>query len=587
MTILIVATVVAYLPALRGGFVFDDELYVSNNPTLRSTDGLRAIWLHPAATTQYYPLVFTTYWIEYRRWGLNPLGYHATNIVLHAANTLLVRSVLCRLGVPGAVFAAGIFALHPVHVESVAWITERKDVLSGMFYLLAVMTWLRFFATRRWRSYVLSVALFLCALLSKSMTCTLPLTLLLVAWWTEGRQWRRKIAPVLPFLVISVGLGLVTMWRESLFHSPATATPPLALLQRGLVAARALWFYAGKLLWPVNLMALYPRWQVDVNAAWQYAFVVGAIAVPLILWLARSRFGKGPLVAVLFFAITLGPASGLLRFDFQRLSYVADRFQYLASLGPIALLTAVLATSRERWRTLRPWAAHVVTALVLCALALLTWEHARVYADEETLWRDTILKNPGAASGHYNLGLLLLDQGKLDEAIQQFAAAVAIDPQYSEAHLNWGVAADRRGDLDEAMAQYRAELEINPASAHARNNLATALFRLGQVDEALEQFAIAARADPSYAEAQNNWGLALALQGRTDEAVERYVAALRINPDLADAHKNLGVALVKKGALHEALGHLQKAVRLNPRDNDARAQLDAVMHLREGPVSGP
>lgn len=587
MTILIVATVVAYLPALRGGFVFDDELYVSNNPTLHSTDGLRAIWLHPAATTQYYPLVFTTYWIEYRLWGLNPLGYHATNIVLHAANTLLVWSVLCHLGVPGAVFATGIFALHPVHVESVAWITERKDVLSGMFYLLAVMTWLRFFATRRWRSYVLSVALFLCALLSKSMTCTLPLTLLLVAWWTEGRQWRRKIAPVLPFLVISVGLGLVTMWRESLFHSPATATPPLAPLQRGLVAARALWFYAGKLLWPVNLMALYPRWQVDVNAAWQYAFVVGAIAVPLILWLARSRFGKGPLVAVLFFAITLGPASGLLRFDFQRLSYVADRFQYLASLGPIALLTAVLATSSERWRTLRSWAAHVVAALVLCALGLLTWEHARVYADEETLWRDTIVKNPGAASGHYNLGLLLLDQGKLDEAIQQFAAAVAIDPQYSQAHLNWGVAADRRGELDEAMAQYRAELEVNPASAHARNNLATVLFRLGQVDEALEQFAIAARADPSYAEAQNNWGLALALQGRTDEAVERYVAALRINPDLADAHKNLGVALVKKGALHEALGHLQKAVRLNPRDNDARAQLDAVMRLREGPVSGP
>ncbi|MBU0640698.1 MAG: hypothetical protein KKB50_17685 [Planctomycetes bacterium] len=253
--VLVAATLAAYVPAMRGGFIWDDDYYVSDNQTLRTTDGLRRIWLEPGAVPQYYPLVHTTYWVEYRLWQDWAPGYHAVNVVLHALSALLVATALRRLQVPGAWFAALLFALHPVHVESVAWITERKNVLSGLFYLLAVLAYCRFANLdsnparpgRCWGCYTLALALFLCALLSKTVTASLPAALLLLIWWKRGRIGGRDIAPLVPFFALGIALGLVTVWMEKHHVGAQGELWHLALAERLLVAGRAAWFYAGKL----------------------------------------------------------------------------------------------------------------------------------------------------------------------------------------------------------------------------------------------------------------------------------------------------------------------------------------------------
>ena len=348
--VLIAAVLAAYGPALRGGFVWDDPRYVTENPVLTEPSGLYRIWFDVGATVQYYPLVFTSFWIESRLWGLQPLGYHLVNVLLHAANAVLVWRVLRRLSVPGAWLAAGIFALHPVHVESVAWITERKNVLSGLFYLTALLAYLRFAPPdgegsargRPWRFYALAVGLFACALLSKTVTCSLPAAIALLLWWRRGRIGRSDALALLPLFAVGAALALTTIWLEKHNVGAQGQAWELSVVQRCLIAGRALWFYAGKLVWPLPLIFTYPKWQIDAGQWWQYLFPAGAVALPLGLWVLRRRIGKGPLVAALCFAGTLLPALGFVDVYPMRYSYVADHFQYLASIAPIALLVAVI-----------------------------------------------------------------------------------------------------------------------------------------------------------------------------------------------------------------------------------------------------
>ncbi len=342
--LIILLTVVAYLPALRGGFIWDDDSYVTQNPALRSLAGLVAIWLKPGATYQYYPLVFTSFWAEYHLWGLQPFGYHLVNVFLHAVNAVLLWRVLRRLEVAGAWWIAAIFALHPVNVESVAWVTERKNTLSGLFYLLAALAWLRFRpltakVTARapdWRYYWLAFGFIVCALFSKTVTLSLPAVLLLLIWWKTGRLEKRDALTLTPWFVLGAASGFMTRWMEQQLVRGG-AEWDLSFVQRCLLAGRALWFYAGKLFWPAHLTFIYPRWEIDAGAAWQYSFPLGIAAVLVALWFFRARIGKGPLAAVLFFGITLAPALGFANVYPFRYSYVADHFQYLASIGLIAL----------------------------------------------------------------------------------------------------------------------------------------------------------------------------------------------------------------------------------------------------------
>ena len=506
---LLVVTVIAYLPAIRGDFVWDDDDYVSNNLTLRSAEGLRSIWLDPAATPQYYPLVHTSFWIEYRLWGLEPAGYHITNILLHAGGAIVLWRILLLLSVPAAWLGAAIFAVHPVHVESVAWITERKNVLSGVFYLSAMLTYLPFalhapqgaWHGRQVRRYAVAGALFVLALLSKTVTASLPAALLLLIVWKRQRIQFRDLWPLLPLFVVGATMALVTVWLERHHVGAQGVDWQLSPLERCVIAGRALWFYAHKLVWPMNLAFNYPRWQVDVTDPAQVAYPLAAVATIVALWVARHRIGSGPLVAVLLFAGTLLPALGFFDVFPMRYSFVADHFQYLASIGLIALGVSAGARLLEQWAPKQASVARAIAATLVLMLATLTWRQSHIYADHETLWRDTVQKNPASWMGHTSLGALLGRRGALGEAERHYREAVRLNPDFGIARINLGGLLANQGRFDEAIPHMREAVRLEPGSLEPHLSLGRALLYNGRSDEAIIWFRRAVARWPEDAQA--------------------------------------------------------------------------------------
>lgn len=588
---LLALTLAAYVPVMTGGgFVWDDDAYVTANATLRDLDGLARIWLDPGAVPQYYPLTFTSLWVDHHLWGTHPAGYHVVNVVLHAVNAILVWRVLALLALPGAWLAAAIFAVHPVHVESVAWITERKNVLSGVFYLLALLAYLRFAGlgapVARRRVYALALGLFACALLAKTVTCTLPVVALLVLWAKRGTLTRRDVLPVLPFLAVGAVLAGVTVWMERHHVGAHGAAWALSLVDRVLIAGRALWFYAATLAWPRRLTFIYPRWTIDAAAWWQYVPPLAAALVVAVLVAARRRIGPWPLVAVLCFAVTLAPALGFVDVYPMRYSFVADHFQYLASAALIALAAAGIARGEARLRRAgRALAAERrvgagAAAALLLVLAALTWRQARAYSGEETLWRDTLAKNPGAAMAYVNLGMVLHREGRLVAATDAFAAALRLDPADAEVHGDMGVTLASRGMNAEARRHLEEAVRLAPDAAEAHNNLANALVAAGDVDGALAHYREATRLRPDYADAHNNLANALVQRGDPVAAVAEYRAALRLDPAYVAAHYNLGALLAADGDVEGALREYGEAVRLQPEHVGARRALGAALAAR-------
>jgi len=559
--LIVLVVLLAYLPVLRCGFIWDDDAYVTENPTLHDLGGLQRIWFEVGAVPQYYPLVHTTFWLEYHLWGLHPLGYHLVNVLLHATAAILLWQVLLRLRIRGAWLAAVIFALHPVCVESVAWITERKNVLSAVFYFAAAMAYLRFAGLeeavtsnrRRWYCYWGALVLFMAAMLSKTVTCSLPAALLLVCWWKKDRVQRGEILPLLPFFVIGVAAGLVTTWVEKYHVGAQGADWSFTFAGRCLIAGRSLWFYAGKLVWPVHLTFIYPRWKIETEVWWQWLFPVAAIGVVAGLWLARRRIGKGPLVAVLFFVGTLGPALGFVNVFPMRYSFVADHFQYLASVGLITLCAVGLD------RILR-----VIPAALVVLLGMLTWQQAGIYRNQETLWRDTLARNPQCWMAYNNLGNCFYNQGRIGEAMEYYRKAIQINPNFFEALSNLGLTLAAQGRFDEAIENYRKSIQANPIYYKALNNLGIALTAQGRFDEAIENFHKAIQINPNFHETLNNLGIALAAQGRFDEAIENYRKAIQINPDSSETLNNLGLALASQGRFEEAIENYRKSIQANP-----------------------
>jgi tetratricopeptide (TPR) repeat protein len=579
--LLIAATVFAYQPVWHAGFIWDDDFYVTNNPTLRDLGGLQRIWFEVGAVPQYYPMVHTTFWLEYHLWGLNPVGYHLINVLLHAITAILLWQVLLRLQIRGAWLAVIIFALHPVEVESVAWITERKNVLSAVFYFAAALAYLRFVALEepsgpnrlRWYWYLGALVLFMAALLSKTMTCSLPAALLLVCWWKKGRVQRDEILPLLPFFVVGVGLGLMTAWIEKYHVGAQGAAWSLTFADRCLIAGRALWFYAGKLVWPAHLTFIYPHWKIEPEMWWQWLFPVAAVGVVAGLWLARRRIGKGPLVAVLFFAGTLGPALGFVNVYPMRYTFVADHYQYVASIGLIALAAAGITLAFKT----KPFLKLAYCGALLLTLGILTWRQAGIYRNPETLWRDTLAKNQDCWMAHNNLGLLLGNQGHMEEAMEQYHKAIQINLNCFEAINNLGNALFQKGNVDEAIAHFQRALQINPDYVEAQNNLGNALLQKGSVDEAIAHYQKALQIKPDSMESHNNLGNALRKKGRVDEAIVHYQKALQINPDYAEAHNNLGNAFRQMGRMDEAIVHYQKALQIKPDNAEVQNNLARVL----------
>jgi protein O-mannosyl-transferase len=533
--VLALVTLASYLPALPGGFIWDDDVYVAHNPHLRHAAGLREIWFDLKATPQYYPLVHTTFWIEYQLWGQNPTGYRAVNVLLHAVSAALLLIVLRRLAVPGAFLAAAVFAVHPVQVESVAWITERKNVLSLVFYLAAALAYLRFAdLDGKGRSihpgavYALALVLFVCALLSKTVTCSLPVALLLVTYWKHARVRWNDVVPLLPMFTVGAVLGLTTVWLEKTHVGADGVDWTLSYAERVLVAGRIVSFYAAKLVWPSQLTFIYPRWHVDLGQWWQFLYPAAVLAVLAGLWAARRHIGRGPLAACLFFVATLGPALGFINVYPMRFSFVADHFQYHAGIGVIVLLSSTLTIAATRWI---PSSRIVLAAVLVLLLACLTGRQTRMYRDLETLWKETIARNPSAWLAHGNLGNLLRETGRPSEAEHHYLQVLRYYPKDAGALNNLGNLALNRDQIDEAIAYYRRALAIDPQHVPANYHLAKCLAATGFEDEAVHLLRTVAKVDPRHVNAHTLLGRLLAAKGQSSEALACYLKILELRPD--------------------------------------------------------
>jgi Flp pilus assembly protein TadD len=579
--VLFAATLAAYQPAWHGGMLWDDDAHMTR-AELQSIEGLRRIWFEVGATQQYYPVAHTAFWVMRRVSGTDTFGYHLLNITLHSLSAWLAGMILRRLAVPGAWLAAVMFALHPVHVESVAWITELKNTLSGAFYLAAAWWYLRFDEDRRTRHYAPAIVLFGLALLSKTVTATLPAALLVVFWWKRGRLgWRRDVLPLVPFLLLGLGAGILTAWIERTFIGAVGEPYRLTAIERVLVAGRAIWFYFAKIVWPVDLSFNYPRWNISGEVWWQYLFPAGFVALAAGLWWWRHR-SRGPLAAVLFFAGTLVPALGFFNVYPFRFSFVADHFQYLASLGIIALAAAGLITILRAWAPQAGFVELWASVALAIPLGALTFIQSRQYVDGETLYRATIDRNPSSWLAHNNLGALQLDgpPAARDEAVVHLEEALRLYPDYAKAHNNLGLAYQQMNRLQDALREHAEAARLEPGLAEAHYNLGLDAQGLGRLDEAVAHYRRALQLKPDYAQAHNNLGAALVRLGRFEEAADEFRRALRLTPASVAARENLarldnalGVTRARNGDMEGAVTLFVEALRLKPDFPEAQANL--------------
>jgi len=506
---LLAAVFLTYYPAWNGRPIWDDDAHITKQD-LRSTSGLLQIWTEPGATQQYYPLVHSVFWFAYQIWEDQVLPYHLINIFLHATSALLLWRILLRLNVPGAWLAAAIFALHPVQVESVAWISELKNTLSGVFFFSAGFVYLKFDEKRSRADYIVALVLFLLGLLSKSVIATLPPALLVVFWWKRGRlEWKRDVLPLLPFFGVGIASGLFTAWMERTHIGAHGNQFALSFLERCLIAGRAFWFYLAKLIWPAKLTFIYPRWQIDPHVWWQYSFVIAAILLFVVLWLLRKRT-RAPLAAFLFFAGVLFPVLGFINVYPFIYSYVADHFQYLACIGIIVLISSGLVLWLEKLRPKMAPLRYVVPGIVVLILAIFSWQQATIYKDAETLYLTTLRQNPDCWLAYNNLCSIFMAKGDLDKALEFANKAVELRPEDMEPHFAVGDALLRKRRISEAIAHYEKAISIRPDYGEGYGHLGAAYLLSNRFVEAKEQYQKALSLTPRSVTARNNLAWLLA-----------------------------------------------------------------------------
>ncbi len=565
-------TALVYCPAMRGGFIWDDGDMVTNSPLIKSARGLHDMWLGKILT-DYHPLTYSVFWLEWRCWGMNPAGYHVVNILLHAASVALLWLVLRKLRIPGSWLAALLFGVHPVCVASVAWIAELKNTLSMLFYLAALFCWLRSEEgeENNPRCYALALVFFLLALLAKVSVVVLPVVLLLLAWWRRGRVSRRDWARTAPFFCMAVALG----WFGMTFQNKYTAlndSLPVRLLGGGW----AVWFYLWKIFWPVHLTIIYPRW--NLHAASPAAWIPGICyaAMLLVFWRKRAGWGGPLFFGAAYFVIALAPVLGLFKLVYLYFAQAADHLQYLAAPGIVALAVA----GGWRWFGRSPAAGRALGAAVAAVLSVLTWQNQSHYADMASLWRDNLARNPASFQALLFVGAEEESRGHYEEAGQLFQRALAVRPQSPEANVNLGIVLDDQGRTEEAILQAEKALRIQPGDPDALLLLARLLEKKGLVEEAARHLRAAIGVAPDNVPAHQNLGNLLVKQGRLDEAIQQFGEALKVKSDDPVLFVALGNAQGRRGDLDAALACFQKALSMDPNSADARNGLAAIRQLQ-------
>ncbi len=610
--VITLAVAFVYGRVMGAGWIWDDALEITGSHDVRSPGGLWSAWFSPSGF-DYFPLKTDLQWLEWHLWQSRPAGYHAANIVVHLAGALLLWRLLGKLGVRFAWLGGLLFAIHPLAVESVAWVSEFKNVLSLAFLLLAAGAFVDFdsaCATARLagpgrgnaarRAYLAALAWFLAAMLSKSSVVMFPFCLLLLAWWRRGRIGRRDLLASLPFFLVSLILGLVTIsfQAQRAIVDPGSVVEGLPV--RLAVAGRALVFYFGKCAWPFGLLPIYPRWAAPAlllpgALCWLAA---GAVAAALLIWNFRSAPGDGPripiprhiLLGLGFFVINLIPVLGFFPMAYQRISWVADHFAYLALAGMAGLAAGGVGTlldsssqieqegreEREGKGLLRTlpglpvlpvqfrWIYPVFVSVIIAGLAIQSRSYARVFQGEKSLWTYELERNKEAWIGYNNLGIALRKEGRRSEAIADYEQSLRLRPNFAEAHNDLGVALAEEGRAAEALAHYERAILIKPDFASAYNNEGNLLLSLGRIDDAVGRFSLSLRLDPDVPEPHNNLGNALARKGRLAEAIAQYREALRIAPEFPEAISNLGATLANSGRLDEAIAQFRELLRLRP-----------------------
>jgi protein O-mannosyl-transferase len=570
-------TVIAYLPAWNGGFIWDDDQHLTQNPCIVGPLGLKDIWTSRAA--RICPLVQTTFWVEHALWGLNPFLYHIVNVLVHAACAVVLWRVLLNLHIRGAWLGAALWALHPVQVETAAWITELKNTQSCLFYLLAILFFVKSETAQelkdssgtRW-SYALSLLCAALAMTSKSSTVILPFVLGLSPWWIDGRWEWRKLTKLTPFFLMSVAASLLSIWTQNL-EGANQSEYVRGWLERIAVAGKVVWFYLGKLAWPHPLIFIYPRWEIDVSRATSYLPTAAVGVVLFVCWWNRRGRLRPVFLAFAYFLAALLPVLGLIDHYFLRYSFVGDHFQYLASIGPLAVAGAGITTALGLLEKARRFLEPVFCGALLLLLGFLTWHQCAMYANSETLWRMTIERNPGCEACYNNLGDSLLRRGQVDEAIADYQKASEMSPRDSRPQSNLGFAFLQKGQVNEAIIHSQKALEIEPDGSEAHHILGDAYLAKGDFVQAIASYQEALRVKPNDATAHDNLGISFAAIGKISEAIEQFGEALRVDSNCAEAHYNLGYLLVELGHQKEAVGHLAEAVRLKPDYTQAKEQL--------------
>jgi tetratricopeptide (TPR) repeat protein len=597
VALIAIAVFLAYRPSMTGGFILDDDRLIYDNDLIKASDGLQQFWCTTRAD-DYWPATNSALWIEWRLWGMHPTGYHVTNLILHIIEALLIWIILRKLSIPGAFLAAIIFAVHPVNVESVAWIAQRKNTMAMLFFLLSILWYLKadmpaasvgMAPARRhggpWELdkihfphytlhshlwYWLSLAAFVLAMLSKGSAVVLPMLLLGIIWWLRPLT-RLDLMRTAPFFLFAAALAIVNVWFQT--HGSGEVLRSASFLERLLGAGGVLWFYFNKALLPLNLYFVYPQWHIMTGNPLWWLPLFAAMAVTAVLWRYRASWGRPFLFAWGLFCVALAPVMGFADVGFMKSSLVADHYQHIAVIGLIALASAGWSAWHCLARSGTRRAATAVAIAAAGAFMFLTWEQNQIYSNDVTLYRAALEKNPGFWMGHGNLANILSKAGRLKDAIAHYEQALALNPEYFDAHNNLSVILTQIGRPEEAIEHSKQALLLNSNFAESRFNLGNAYNGAGQHEQAIKYYEQALRMKPNYPDAMNNMGLVLVEEGRFEEAIEYYRKALALRPDYADAHYNLGLALAQTGRPEEAIEHYTEALRIKSNFAEAHANL--------------
>jgi Tfp pilus assembly protein PilF len=554
-TIIVLAGLWIYSPTYHGQWLWDDDQLVWQNPFVKDTSlrGLAKLWFNPEGA-DFFPLSYTAMWAQWAFFDDKPTGYHVTTILLHIVGSLLLWTLLARMRIPGAWLSGLLFAVHPVAVESVAWVAETKNTLSMPLFLLSCICWVAQDDLQHEESptarasglYIASIVFFLLAMFAKTSMVAMPVVLLLHAWWKRGKVTTVDVLRAAPFFAISLTLGIITcnyQWYRAIGAEKIIVG---GVFSRIATAGMAILFYLKQIVWPVGLLPIYPKWEVDPPKpeqflAWPLIFTAAAWC-----WANRGTWGRHALLGVGFFLLMVAPVLGFVTISYMRISWVADHFIYLPMIGPIALIGAAIAWLYDR---IEEGSRPVFVAgggVILATFCTLSFLYANAWANEESLWTYTLRGNDDAWQAHNRLGAQFFQRGDVQNAFTHFTKATTLRPDLGETHNNLGTAYSAMGRLDEAIAEFYEANRRTPNVDALQLNLANTLFAAKRYAEACAPFRALLTRSPDNATLHNNLAVTLLRAGDREESIRHFRIALKLQPGLKDAIEGLAVATGEK-----------------------------------------